>query len=122
MKAVEFAYWLQGYFEINGGEPVLSTTQLRQLNERAESVQAGNDAAELAAKSYVDFTKGMLSLMPETGEVDAGMAKGISDKLRTRLNALFVHAIDPTIKGDQQVLRRKHRPDDKGNGGLVPMC
>jgi hypothetical protein len=122
MKAVEFAYWLQGYFEIDGTAPVLTTSQLRKINARAEAVQAGTDAAELSAKSYVDFTKGALSLLPPSGEADAGMARGISENLRTRLNDLFIHAIDPAIKGDQSQLRKTHRPDDDNKGGVVAMC
>lgn len=123
MKAVEFAYWLQGYFEIEGGNAALSGNQLRQIAQKADKVAAGNDAAEQSAKSYVDYVRGALSLLPASGAVDTGMAEKLSGNMRTKLNDLFIHAIDPTIEGDQKHFREVHRPDDKKpGGGLVAMC
>lgn len=117
MKAVEFTYWLQGYFEITGGAPVLTTDQLRQVNAKAKSVQAGTDVSELAARSFADYAQGALSLLPERGEADAGMLRSLSENLRTRLNGLFFHAVDPAAKSDQQNLGDVLRTERK-RGGL----
>ena len=113
MKAVEFAFWLQGYFEISGGAPELSGDQLRAIAKKAETVKAENTPAEQAAKSYTDYVRGALSLLPEGGPVDTGMAVKISNNLQGKLNDLFVHAIDPSIQGDQQRFRDIHRPGRK---------
>lgn len=122
MKAVEFAFWLQGYFEISGGTPELSGDQLRTISKKAETVKAENSPAEQSAKSYVDYLRGALSLLPEGGPVDTGMAKNISANLQGKLNDLFVHAIDPSIQGDQQRFRDIHRPGSRPRPDVEVLC
>jgi len=118
MKAVEFAFWLQGYFELTGGADPLTATQAQKIAQKAATVKAGTGEAEAKANDYVAFAQGVLLMAGQTAD---GAALGFATQtLKSRLNDLFLHAIDPTMQGDQQQLRRTHRPE--GGGGLVAMC
>jgi hypothetical protein len=113
MKAVEFAYWLQGYFEIEGSSSVLTQAQLSSIKERAEKVQASRDQVELQAKSFVDYVLGAISAVPARRDEQARAT--VSQNIRQKLNDLFVHAIDPSYSGDQTHFNQTHN-----NGGHRP--
>lgn len=115
MKAVDFAYWLQGYFEMTGEGAALTAAQAEKIHLKAKTVEAGTSPSEAEARNFVSFAQGVLMLARQPG-ADLGLATAT---LKTRLNDLFVHAIDPTMQGDQQQLRRTHRPE---GGGLLAMC
>ena len=118
MNAVQFAFWLQGYFEIQGGTPSLNTNQAQAVLKKAQAVRAENSEAEREAGAFVAFTEGTLSVALEAR--DPALLTSTTGRLATKLNDLFIHAIDPTIQGDQTHLRRTHRPG--GNGGIEAMC
>lgn len=120
MKATNFAYWLQGYFELNGSDASLTEKQAKNLLQKAESVTRGQDKAEEQAQGFVEYTKGAL-LAVKQGVATPALLNMVTNELKTKLNDLFIHAIDPTVPGDQQQHRKTHRP---GNDGprLEPMC
>jgi hypothetical protein len=113
MKAAEFAYWLQGYFEIKGGDTPLTNAQATQVLQRAKAVKAGADTVEAQAHSFADYAAGLLFPVSVEEQSDKFLAS-VTKELRTKLNNLFVHAIDPTLPGDQEQLRQTHRPENKG--------
>jgi len=112
MKAVDFAYWLQGYFEVAGEGTTMTAAQAEKISQKAKTVDAGSGPAEAEARNFVSFTQGVLVLAKQPG---ADLAL-VGTTLKTRLNELFLHAIDPAVPGDQPQLRRTHRPkgDDSG--------
>lgn len=112
MKAAEFAYWLQGYFEIKGGEEPLSNAQGQAILAKAKAVKADAGTVEEKAHSFADYAAGLLFPISVEDQSDKFLA-AVTKELRTKLNDLFVHAIDPTLPGDQAVLRNTHRADDK---------
>lgn len=117
MKATEFCYWLQGYFEISGADSTLSYNQFNQL--RKKLAQVSKD--QTPGSDFVTYLRGVLDAVQQLPLVtQADQAPTFTALIKARLNDTFLHAIDPTIKGDQQQQRRLHRPD--GDGGPVPMC
>lgn len=123
MKAAEFAYWLQGYFEIKGGDAPLSNAQASQILQRAKAVKADAGPVEAQAHSFADYAAGLLFPVSVEDQSDKFLAS-VTRELKTKLNDLFVHAIDPTLPGDQDQLRETHRPakpDDK-RPRLEAMC
>ncbi len=122
MKAAEFAYWLQGYFEIKGGDAPLSNAQAQQILEKVKSVKAENNPVEAQANSFSDYAKGLLFPVTLEDQSDKFLAS-VTKELKTKLNDLFVHAIDPSLPGDQSVLRQAHRPrPDDGRPRIEAMC
>lgn len=122
MRAREFAFWLQGYFEINGTDAALTPAQAKTVLAKAEKTDlSGADAADQKAAVFVSYAKGALASVNYVQPADQqSVLKGVTDKLRSDLNDLFIHAIDPTLPGDQQKHRDAHRPADKP--GLIAMC
>jgi hypothetical protein len=112
MKATEFAYWLQGYFEIKGGDAPLSNTQAQQILQKAKTVKADATPVEVQSRSFVDYAAGMLFPASLEEQPDKFLS-AVTRELKTKLNDLFIHAIDPTLPGDQEKLRETHKPDDK---------
>ena len=111
MKAVEFAYWLQGYFEIKDAsthpinpfgmfEDELSRDQVTGLLEKAGTVQVGESAAEKKAGIFVEFVKTTLAKQPFRATATA---------IKEKLHELFIHDIDPSYEGDQSVLGKLHK-------------
>jgi hypothetical protein len=124
MKATEFVYWLQGYFEITGTTTTtLTPYQAQQVLQKAESVKDdGQSNADTQARDFVAYTKGVL--FPVTQSIDdQKFLKAVSDNMQKKLNDLFIHAIDPAIPGDQQQHRQAHRPErPPGGGGIERLC
>ncbi len=90
---VEFAYWLQGAFEI-GEIETFTSAQIRCIQQRM------NDIPEKDGYS--------LALWKVLATFPPGQATEI---LRYMLNEVFIHDIDPTYEGDQQFLRHVHDGD-----------
>ena len=122
MKAVDFAFWLQGHFEIKGDNAPLTRQQADVVLKKAQTVVAGPGAAEAQAQVFVSFAQGALLMATQSPVLDNGALTFATDTLRNKLNDLLVHAIDPTIKGDQEQLRRTHRPDRRNDSGFEAMC
>jgi hypothetical protein len=118
MKATDFAYYLQGFFEITGGANALTETQAKNLFKKAESVEAGG-GAEAKAQAFVDYTKGIL-FAADQGLADPSYLSAATNNLRTKLNDLFVHAIDPSYAGDQTQFGQIHKPKPNAPGNDGP--
>ncbi len=122
MRAREFAFWLQGFFELNGRDEALSVDQSKLVLQKLQKVQTGTDLVEQSAGAYVQFAKGALTSIEFLEPYEqAKVLVGITAKLRVDLDNLFVHAIDPSMPGDQEQHRSRHRPDGKGPG-LEVLC
>ncbi len=123
MRAREFAFWLQGYFELSGPSGSLTVKQANDILTKLQKVDTtGTDAVDQKAAAYANFAKGALDaigyVLPQDQQA---VLAGVTRKLRADLDNLFVHAIDPSIPGDQQQHRNKHRPDDD-RPRIVAMC
>ncbi len=120
MRARDFAFWLQGYFEVTLSNDALDAAQAKQVLAKLEKIETGNDATEQAIGAYANFAKGLLSTVEYIAPEDqAKMLTGITAKLRSGLGDLFANTIDPAKPGDQQ--RNKPRPDDD-RPRVVAMC
>jgi hypothetical protein len=126
MNARDFAYFAQGFFELNDGAKSLTEAQAKQLYKKAESVVKGQGGVEDKAQEVVDYTKGLLFFATQNhpnSDVISTFLSSSTKALKEKLNDLFVHAIDPTVPGDQQQLRDVHNPKrPPPSGGLERMC
>jgi hypothetical protein len=130
MNATEFAYWLQGYFEIKEAADTdgrlnadtigtLSRSQAQAVLKMAESVKPGTSSIETQAQNFVMYAQGALSTIKfQTPTLEFLVATTLN--LKSRLNDLFLHAIDPALPGDQTVHREAHRPGKPA--GERPLC
>jgi len=107
MKASEFAYWLQGYFEIQGGAEALTATQAQKIYDRTQKIAPAQTDVDVKAQGFVSFAQGVL-LMATQNAGDANTLKFVTDTLRTKLNDTFIHAIDPSYAGDQTHFQQTH--------------
>ena len=114
MKATEFVYWLQGYFEINGAGNDLTQAQAQAVFKKAESAKSGQGDVEEKAQEFVKFADRILYPTTLENFVDAKYLKTATQELKAKLNDLFIHAIDPSYDGDQNQLNQTH------NGGPKP--
>jgi hypothetical protein len=117
----DFAYWLQGKFEIDDGNnhAYMTLAQAKKILEKANSVDV---SAGADVDNFVIYAKNLLFPAGENMG-DSDFYSEAATKLRRKLNDLFVHAIDPTIQGDQTQLKEIHKPGGKkGGGGLEAMC
>jgi hypothetical protein len=112
MKATEFAYWLQGYFDHSGVNSVWTETQAKEVFKKAESVRAG-DISEDKAEAFVGHVKCILNVA-EMGLPPSKHPRYLrhsTDTLREALNNLFN---PPAIPEEQKVVRRASRSSGLG--------
>ncbi|GEM_PF-1627298 len=118
MKTQEFAYYLQGYFEINGSDNIISTRMANVLDNKLKKLEtAQTDAPQLL--EFVGMVKGLLPLLKSestTNDMRATLSKQIGDQL----NNAFVHAIDPSYAGDQNQFNQTHSGGKKPTTDLEP--
>lgn len=110
MKAVEFAYWLQGYFELSiGGVSVapiiLSEKQIQIIKNHLALVREVD-----RDNSFTSWLNGIL----EAIELGLKIDEKATAKIQERLNSCFQHEIDTTYKGDPKKLAEIHA------GTLIP--
>jgi hypothetical protein len=101
MKAVEFCYWLQGYFELNAAR-----NSVPQLEPRILACIK----AHLALVAKVEPMHGNLFvawLALRTQGVDSLDAIG-TEEVRRMLASQFQHVIDPSYGGDKEALQAIH--------------
>lgn len=112
MKAVDFAYWLQGYFEISGG--ALDIAKITAIYNKLQSVEmtAGNNPTEKKAAEFATNLYRVI-LPPPGGTLDVAQATAT---VKQQLHDLFIHAIDPSYDGDQNHFHGLHG----GPGGNRP--
>ena len=94
----DLAYWLQGYFEINGTDE-LSSEQTKQIALRINEMPEQGDLAKFVLRQVLE-----------------GGFDGQGPAIAQKLNDTFIHAIDPTIAGDQNELRDIHKGRKPGSG------
>lgn len=129
MKSIEFAYWLQGYFEIGtsgpifDSQPVLTPMQAARVATRLATVEPTKDVKLANLIKVVGECIAALQV-EDAHEGQAVLTKVIKTKLiQDTLNDTFIHAIDPAIPGDQQQQRNLHRPKGPATpGGFEAMC
>ena len=115
MNAIEFAYWLQGRFELDARDLTRAETEV--VFKRASVVKMPESAnvAESRAVAFVGLAKGLSGTPGIAPEV-------LSMTLRKELNDLFVHAIDQSYKGDQSKFNDLHNGDKDEGPVLRPRC
>ncbi|MBS1994407.1 MAG: hypothetical protein JSS83_28035 [Cyanobacteria bacterium SZAS LIN-3] len=132
MTPRDFCYWLQGHFENREPERAkegVSAFALSMIKKHLELVsRAKFDANRFpdanAGKSFCDFLEGFFA-----AHEGSELSPALTEKIRTKLNDTFVHAIDPTFSnraelsrmhdGDGPVLGRRLGQD---RDGVQAMC
>ena len=104
MKAVEFCYWLQGYFELSDGldATALQAKQVACIRAHLALVATVDPNHE---NMFVEWLGSFLSNPPHA----TGTAR-----IRRMLAAQFQHVIDPSYSGDKATLQGIH------DSGKVP--
>lgn len=96
MKAQEFAYWLQGYFEI--AEPATVELSKIEIIKKHLSLVFEFDKGNSHMKNFCYRLSGMLAIRRING---VGLDGDMTDLIKSELSSLFVHSIDPTY-GDKE--------------------
>jgi len=125
MKAQEFAYWLQGFFEISEPETI-EKSKAEMIKKHLDLVfEFDKDNSHI--KNFCYRLSGMLSVKTLAGE---SLDEDTTQLVKSELSSLFAHVIDPTYgdKATQDKLNGLHntntikpKPVKKppyGNGGL----
>lgn len=112
MKAIEFCYWLQGYFELSEWPDVtaLQAKQVACIRAHLALVATVDPNHE---NMFVEWLGSFLSNPPHA----TGTAR-----IRRMLAAQFQHVIDPSYSGDKATLQAIHdgKPGTIPSGGLSP--
>lgn len=127
MKADQFAYWLQGHFEIGaaatgGLDDGLSADQVTCILNHASLVMKCDwQSPTSKTHHFVTWVRGLLS-----GFTD-GLPNEQRDLMRCTLNDVFAHEIDPSFESGEvthQLLQEFHdtgRPPQRPEGpGSLP--
>jgi hypothetical protein len=98
MKAVEFCYWLQGYFELSEeGEPrALTSKQIACVKAHLALVAKVDPAHD---NMFVEWLGGYLDMPPDMSRFA---------KIKRMLASQFQHVVDPSYGGDKEVLQSIH--------------
>jgi hypothetical protein len=111
MKATDFLYSVQGYFELNGSDAPLTQQQMQKVLKLADSVKKGEGPLEDKAQEVVEYTKGALSAVSKINLNSNDLLKVVTEDLRRKLNDTFIHSVDPSYAGDQNTFNQIHKPD-----------
>ena len=118
MTPRSFAYWLQGYFEIQDDNTPLNAEKSKAILKKIEAVDMSERNVDPRIARSIGYIEGQLETAVKIGYED--VFDEITKNIKTRLNRVFRHAIDPTIEGDQKDLKRRHKPGD--SSGLEVLC
>ena len=116
----EFAFFMQGYFEINGDIAPIGPRQIEAIDKKLQRLELSEGTAPKLLE-FVGMVKGVLPLLKDQN-LPREMHDQITKQIKDQLNDVFVHAIDPTIKGDQQGLRAIHKGKRDIPDGSEAMC
>jgi hypothetical protein len=129
MKFDQFAYWLQGYFELGDhfdaesleasktkkATPFLTITQVQCVKSHIqlhfECVLRENEQPE----PFICWLEGSLNYYDKLPVPEQA---NVVREIRERLNNLFIHKIDPQMPGDKDSLQDIH--DGKGSKEKPP--
>lgn len=92
MKPTQFAYYMQGIFEV---QSALTAESAVNVYKKAKNVTDDDDRTERAARAFADHTAGMLFAVVEGGAQDPAVLKAVSTAIKGRLDVLFRDEIDP---------------------------
>lgn len=106
MKNTDFAYWLQGYFEIKNQDESLTREQALLILEKITLTRDTKTPAEENTASFVQECKTILEFSSSEG--NSGMLAHATESIRTKLNDVFEHVIDPSYEGDQKKFNKIH--------------
>lgn len=141
MRALNFAYWLQGAVEIAGDALTsLDAPRVRIVKNHIKLVKQYDwENPNSEAHHLISWLEGVI----DTIGYEGGIPKGISDltyaAVKMQLAALFEHEVDPETYGDQKdeaqaihdemkdvvekmVTRRPPGRSPSGGGGRLFMC
>jgi hypothetical protein len=113
MKAVEFCYWLQGYFEISGAH----NSSAFQMDERqVDCVRRHLGLVKKVEPNHGNAFVKWLDLLLRH-------AKALSTEdvfeVQRALSTQFLHVIDPSYDFYQKALNAVHGNGDAAGGALV---
>lgn len=97
MKAENFLYWLQGYFELTSERDVLDRTQVQIIDNHMILVFEKNPEPTEVGLEFVIWLRGFL-------DFNRGNQLEIANvnTLREKLNKFFLHVVDP-LDGGQEI-------------------
>ena len=99
MKATEFCYWLQGFFELAPpDEGILTLDRIRLIQKHLRLVEA----VEKRLVGFPAWLDGFLEDTTTTGSPSR------TARVRERLAAEFKHVIDGSYGGDQDHMNHVH--------------
>ncbi len=124
MKAVEFCYWLQGYFEMASaaGRPVdhLDTGEVKCIRAHLALVKKADPKHSNAFVLWLDLMmRSAVSASPSGGD---GTWFSSAEAIRATLAAQFEHVIDKSYGGDQKELGELHGIGGVGPDGQLYRC
>lgn len=98
MKASEFCYWLQGYFEIKvkGSANCLMKEQVEVIEKHLKLVSI-HDPIDGKAKQFCQSLQGLVAFIG-VNEITSSQTA----KIREKLGQVFLHEIDPSYPVEQQ--------------------
>lgn len=106
MNAVEFCYWLQGYFELRESDRPLSDKQIKIIAVHLRMVDL-HDKSDGRSRQFCQYLSNAVSAF---GEVQLSASQ--TQQVRKLLSEVFVHEIDPSYPSDEiEELQKIH------NGG-----
>lgn len=114
MKATEFCYWLQGYFEIGGENQALPATL------QAEAVACIRNHLALVAKCDAGHENLFVSWLALKLRDPVALSTDETAEIRRLLARQFKHEIDPSYGGDAAELQAIHdgpKPRIRPNAG-----
>jgi hypothetical protein len=119
MKSIELVYWLQGFFELieltpppKEKETILNKEHYQCIQNHINLVKTFEKEKALPFIHWLEgFISGYLvSLSTEDSVSGYAQAVNTTKEIKTRLNDLFEHTIDPSYGKDQSALNQAHRP------------
>jgi len=102
----EFCYWLQGFFELS------RATGLD--NQQVVAIKNHLNLVRKVEQKLSEFPSWLEGFLDAAGEGLLGTGQAV-EQIRTKLNAIFKHEIDPSYPGDQAELNDIH-----SGGGFNP--
>jgi len=96
MKAQDFCFWLQGYFEL-GDTPYILEYQVDIIQNHIKMVEIHDPGNDGRSRQFCEWLKVTLSLYSK-GNIPTGIVAAI----KTTLDEVFLHEIDPSYPAEQQ--------------------
>jgi hypothetical protein len=109
MRSIEFAYWLQGYFEIS--------EDVTEINERRLSIIKAHLSLvfeyDKEPSKFIHWLKGFLD-----GANHNSLTPELTDKVKKELHSIFKHVIDPSYTNDPKKQNEMNAIHNSSNNHL----